>query len=343
MSLNQILKADSETVIAEQSQVSALPGIIRQLRMLAAMGLSAVLFLWIGGMFIPGPQVDGTSALAVGPAVSLGAEGAMLVTLVLAVLASSLITWPDAPHTGLLCASVGLLALAVHWGGITLLLVHRFADMSAVYAGLAMQCFFWIIFIALGEAISFGLYRFSTRHWPLMLGLPWPAPWTQTGLPTGYPFYATVVPPGRMDKPRARLQTTMDQLTGLLAGMIVASLGLALLLKSDNPGQVIFACFISFAISGLVVGVFLPRASMLMIWLAVPLTAAVGYLLASHGTPALPGEVPEFSTGGAAIFWGRAAPVFYVAAGLPGAIIGFYAALRMHYRQALDEAMADIK
>ncbi len=313
-----------------------LAGFIRQARLLIAMGFCAVLFLYVGHWLIPGPQVDGTQALAVGPAVSLAAEGATLVAVVIAVAVSTLITWPDAPHTGLFCACVGLLALAVHWGGITLLLVHRYTNLSAVYADLGMQCFFWIIFIALAEGIGYGLYRYSPRKWPLALGLPWPAPWTKSDVPLAYPFYATVVPPVRDNSPKARLQAALDQLTGLLAGMIIASLVLAILMKSGNPGQVIFACFFSFFISGLVVGMFLPRSSVLVIWLSVPLTAAFGYLLAGHGAVSLPGQVPEFSTGGAAIFWGRAAPIFYVGAGLPGAIAGFYAALRTHYRQALD-------
>ena len=313
-----------------------LAGFIRQTRLLIAMGFCAFLFLWVGHWLIPGPQVDGTQALAVGPAVSLADEGATLVAVVIAVAVSTLITWPDAPHTGLLCACVGLLALAVHWGGITLLLVHRYTNLSAVYADLSMQCFFWVIFIALAEGIGYGLYRYSPRKWPLALGLPWPAPWTKSDVPLAYPFYSTVSAPVRENSPKARLQAALDQLAGLLAGIIVASLMLALLMKSGNPGQVIFACLVSFFISGLVVGMFLPRSSVLIVWLSVPLTAAFGYLLAGHGAVALPGQVPEFSPGGAAIFWGRAAPIFYVGAGLPGAIIGFYTALRANYRQALD-------
>ena len=88
----------------------------------------------MGRWFIPGPQVDGTQALAFGPAGSLSAEGATLLAMAAAVGLGWLITWPDAPHTGTFCACAGLLALAVHWGGLNLLLVDRYSNLPAVYA-----------------------------------------------------------------------------------------------------------------------------------------------------------------------------------------------------------------
>ena len=64
-------------------------------------------------------------------------------------------------------------------------------------------------------------------------------------------------------------------------------------------------------------------------------------LLAGHGVPALPGQVPEFTRGGIAIFWGRAEPIFYIGAGLPGMIAGFYAALRGNFRQKMEAEAAE--
>ncbi len=333
--------AGSVPTVAQHFEGSVTAGYLRPARIVAAIIACGILFLVVGRWFIPGPQVDGTQALAFGPAGSLSAEGATLLAMAAAVGLGWLITWPDAPHTGTFCACAGLLALAVHWGGLNLLLVDRYSNLPAVYADLSMQCFFWIIFIALAEGISYGLYRFSTRRWPLVLGLPWPI---GDSLPDGsarYPLFSTPVYPVRENTPNSRLRAVLDQLTGLFASMVVASIGLALLMKSANPGQVIFACFVAFFLSGVTVGLFLPKTAALVLWFSVPLTAAIGYLLAGHGVPALPGQVPEFTRGGIAIFWGRAEPIFYIGAGLPGMIAGFYAALRGNFRQKMEAEAAE--
>jgi hypothetical protein len=54
--------------------------------------------------------------------------------------------------------------------------------------------------------------------------------------------------------------------------------------------------------------------------LAVPLTAACGYLYGMNMQGLYPGE-PGF-------FMARALPIDYISAGIPGAILGYYAGFR---------------
>ncbi len=320
---------------------SAGTAFLRHLRWLAAIILSATVFIWVGAHTVASPNVDGTVALAWGPAVSLAAEAAMLGALILTFVLSSLIIWPDTPHAGLFTACIGLAALAVRWGGVHRLLVHHYSDMPAMFHALALQCLYWIIFVLLGEICCRFLYRRlgRSRHWPGLLGLPWPPPWESSGWQTpAYPSAAIALcglKPAANNPIVSGLRRLADHIAGLLLTGLAAALVLAILLKSQDPGQVLFACFIAFAAGGFVAGMAVPLAADWSIWLAVPATALVGYWIAASGMAAFPGQVPLLH--GSPVYLARGLPVYYVSAGWAGAMTGFYTALRVHYRHRFDQ------
>ena len=110
--------------------------------------------------------------------------------------------------------------------------------------------------------------------------------------------------------------------------MIVAGIFLFLLLKSQQPGQAIFACSVAFAAAAFVGSTLAPQADAWVIWITPPVIAAIGGFLAPHVAQPYPAH-----TG---LFLMRTLPVYYSSAGLAGAIFGYYAALRMHYRRVME-------
>jgi hypothetical protein len=104
---------------------------------------------------------------------------------------------------------------------------------------------------------------------------------------------------------------------------VLAMLFLLILLQSQAKGQVVVAIFVSFFLSTLCSYMAFPTVPAVVQFAAVPVTAAVGFLYAS-AYPGLTGAMAY--PGHPAIFFARALPIDYFAAGVPGAISGFYTA-----------------
>ena len=312
------------------SQHHVLLGFLRQLRYVTACIVVGIFFIYLAGKVIPSPNMDGTRSLAAGPAVSLVAELAMIGGLVAAVVIGTLLTWPDAPHAGLFIASVGLIFLACHWGPITLLLALHHNNLAGAYRTLALQNIFWIFYILIGEAVSRGIYELiGSRSWPLYLGLPWPIrPHGANAAPAiaDYPSFADVLVSSSPYRPFGR--RIAQDLLAFISTMIVAGIFLFLLLKSQQPGQAIFACSVAFAAAAFVSSTLAPQADAWVIWITPPVIAAIGGFLAPHVAQPYPAH-----TG---LFLMRTLPVYYSSAGLAGAIFGYYAAVRMHYRRVME-------
>ncbi len=312
------------------SQHHVLLGFLRQLRYVVACIVVGIFFIYLAGKVIPSPNMDGTRALAAGPAISLLAELVMIGGLVAAIVIGTLLTWPDAPHAGLFIASVGLIFLACHWGPITLLLALHHTDLVGAYHTLALQNIFWIFYILIGEAVSRGIYELiGSRNWPLYLGLPWPVRphGTHAALVTAdYPSFAEVLVDNIPYRPFGR--RLAQNLLAFITTLIVAAVILFLLLKSQQPGQAIFACSVAFAAAAFVGSTAAPQADAWVIWLTPPVIAAIGGIIAPHVAQPYPAH-----TG---LFLMRSLPIYYSSAGLAGAIFGYYAAVRMHYRRVME-------
>ncbi len=309
----------------------ALFGFLRQIRYVVACIAVGMFFLWLAGKVIPSPNMDGTRALAAGPAVSLAAELAMLGGLAVAIIIGTLLTWPDAPHAGLFIASVGLIFLACHWGAVTILLAVHHRDLAGAYHTLALQNIFWIFYILLGEVLSRLIYELiGTRSWPVCLGLPWPIKTPEAGSAAqaaDYPAYAGVLMGDGLN-PRILAARIGQNLLAFISTVVVAVIVLFLLLKSQQPGQAIFACSVAFAAGAFVSGTLAPEADVWVIWITPPCIAAAGGLLATHFPQPYPGH--------AGLFLVRTLPIYYVSAGLAGAIVGYYTAVRMHCHRAIE-------
>ncbi|HTV47279.1 MAG TPA: hypothetical protein VMG59_02435 [Phycisphaerae bacterium] len=303
---------------------------LRELRYLAAMLVTGMIFFWIAGKVLPSPDVYGSAVLAQGPAAGFSSELAMLVGLFVCILIGLWITFPDTPHAGLFCTTVGLIGTAVYWGKTQELFLAytRFSNPNAASACrvLAVQDLFWIFFVLAGELFTTVLSRwFSDRmNWPELLGLSWPggnelAP---------YPRCAAALTWGRQARGRWWVGDLVADVAGLLITGAVAMGLLYILLQSQLPGQVIFALFAAFAAGAFLAGLIVPGASNWAIWVAVPAVAGLGYLIAANHSPEYPGQ--------ASFFLARALPIYYASAGWAGAIIGFYSAIRIHYGTRLD-------
>ena len=309
------------------SQHHALLGFLRQLRYVVACIVVGIFFIYVAGKVIPSPNMDGMKSLAAGPAISLTAELIMIGGLVVAVVIGTLLTWPDAPHAGLFIASVGLIFLACHWGPITLLLALHHTDLAGAYRTLALQNIFWIFYILIGEAVSRGIYELiGSRSWPLYLGLPWPYGANAALATAAYPSFANILISGSTDRPVGR--RVAQNLLAFISTMIVAGIFLFLLLKSQQPGQAVFACLVAFAAAAFVSSTLAPQADSWVIWITPPVIAAIGGFLAPHVAQPYPAH-----TG---LFLIRTLPIYYCSAGLAGAIFGYYAAVRMHYRRVME-------
>ncbi len=306
-------------------------GFLRQTRYVVACILVGIFYLWLSARVIPSPNMDGTRALAAGPAVSLVAELTMLGGLVVAVALGTFLTWPDSPHAGFFIAAVGLIFPACHWGSVTMLLALHPAHLAAAYHTLALQNIFWIVYVLFGELISRVIYRLiGSRRWPMYIGLPWPLGFSGSGVvepPAPYPAYAGIL---AHDNPENRAGSALvpQNLMSFFCTCAVALFVLFLLLKSQQPGQAIFACFTAFFAGAFAAAFIAPLADVWTIWIAAPCIAAAGGFLA--------GFFPEPYPAHAGLCLIRALPIYYLSAGIAGAIMGYYAALRMHTRHAME-------
>jgi hypothetical protein len=117
-------------------------------------------------------------------------------------------------------------------------------------------------------------------------------------------------------KLRRRIATPL----AVIYSVVVSIVLLYFFLQSPEKGQVLFACFVAFLLATMNSYLAFPRVPFVAFMLAVPITAACGYLYGMHHVGLYPGH-PGF-------FMGRALPIDYVAAGVAGAIVGYYGGFR---------------
>lgn len=294
----------------------------RQLRILLAVIASCMIFYTIGTRVMVMPEMGGADTIAMGPLGSWAASAGLVAALLLSMLVSALITFPDGPHTGLFTAAAGLCALAVRIGTIKFLLLSRYHDPAAAYLPLMGQCVFflaWVLLAALAARIIQPWFT-TARPWPLNVGVPWPVRHdADVTVPAGFPSSTDwLVRTDREGKP-AR-PAVVDGVAALLMIIAIAMIVEIITLRSLQPGQAIFALIVSFYIAAFAAGLTFKKAPDVVYLAAPPATAAISYLISWHLKSPYPGY-PGFAPA-------DALPVYYASAGVAGALMGYYSAMR---------------
>jgi hypothetical protein len=297
---------------------------LRRVRYTAAIVISGFLFWYIGWHLVaPPPEMSGISLIfwtnSSGLFVALG-----LVVLIMVVTAiCTLLVHPDSPHMGLFCALAGLGALSIRGGTSNLLIAMAQVGGADKYAncclGLAVECVQWAILFLIAEMFARTLHDrfFANIHWLTRSG-----PGHTTEVLSK--FAATRAALGvSLAVSQALKTTTMRRRIAsplAIAGSgLIAYILLYVVLQSPMKGQVFFACFVAFFGSTALAFLAFPRVPAIAFFLAVPLTAAVGYFLGRNDLGMYPGYGGAFIT--------RALPIDFIAAGIPGAILGYYYAV----------------
>ena len=309
--------------------------VVRRSRYVVAIAASAAVMLYVARPLVsPPPELAGLSLVAwpghggiVGAAVLTG-------VLVACILLSMILCHPDSPHIGIYCALLGLGALAIRGGNIHLMVYsgQTSGRLAAIHKLLALECVQWAVIIIVCEVAIRLFYErlFSNLRWLDRSGLSRESVEKMGhkvgGSVGGFAVSLWLLALTRKSgdkKPNQIIQNVI----AILATVIVASGVLYVFMQSQNKGQVLFALYVSFALGGGLGRAAAPHCDLWALMLAVPLTAALGYLSASTHMQ-FPGE--------SASILSRALPVDYICAGVPAVIFGYYTALRIQFRHALD-------
>ncbi len=298
--------------------------VVRRGRYVVAILVSALLFSTLGWhSAMPKAEFGGVSLLAWQ---NHGLIDALILALMLlaATAVSSLLVYPDAPHIGLFCALVGMASLAIRGGTIHLLIED--SQQHGIYALrsqlLAIECVQWALIFLIAEVFARIVHDhfFSNTHW-ITRSAPDLAQARRRekicpGVGAAMGVSLVVSRTLRTNKMRRRVATPL----AMIYSGIIAAVLLYVLMQSQLKGQVLMACFAAFFLSTMLAYLAFPRVPAVALLLAVPLTAAIGYLYGMHAPAPIPGHAGFFAM--------RALPIDYISAGVPGAILGFYAGFR---------------
>jgi hypothetical protein len=247
---------------------------------------------------------------------------------------STLLVHPDTPHMGLCCALVGLGGLSIR-GGTSYMLI-RHAELTGTYREvfehLAVECVQWGIIFLVAEVLARGLHDrfFANTSWLNRTGVDLAATAERmagTAEAASPPGIA-----GSLSKSigTAGLPKAVAIPLAMIASVLLASACLYCFLQTPTKGQVLFGCFAAFFLSTLLTYYAFPRVAALALFLAVPVTGAVGYMLSANHLPKYPGH--------AGLVFGNALPIDYICAGIPGAIFGYYLALHWDLHSRATES-----
>ena len=301
--------------------------VVRRSRYVTAILLSAILFCTVGwhinGWVVAAPPPDWAGvSLVVWQNHSVLAAFVLTFLLLLATAISSLLVHPDSPHMGLACALLGLAGLSIRGGPIYMLV--RYAQQSptgyaAVSQGLAIECLEWGIIVLIAEVFGRLLHDrfFANTHWIGRSGNDLASKLVQDRPDPHHKPLGVALEVSRFFHTHDMGRKLSIPLAMITSGML-SFLMLAALMQSQQKGQVLMACFVSFYVSTLLAYLMFPRVPMLALLMVVPLTAAAAYLFGIHVQPAhpAPGHVPFFAM--------RALPIDYASMAIPGAIFGYY-------------------
>lgn len=305
---------------------------LRQLRIVIAIIASSIIFYVIGAHVIVMPDMGGAWTIADGPLDSWLGPAGLVAALLISMVISAIITWPDGPHTGLFCAAVGLCTLAVRTGTIKFLLLTHYRDISAAYLPLVGQAAFYLALIMLGALAARVMQPWFTtgRPWPLSLAVPWPLhSQADDAVPAGFPSSTGWL----LDSHKKSIFASASLGVGLLALAMMTIIALLIeyiTMRSLQPGQLIFSLIVSFYVAGFATGLTFKKAPDIFYLMAPMVTAAISYIVASHVAGPYPGY-PGFRPA-------DALPIYYASAGVAGVLMGYYSAMRALHHGAVDSA-----
>ncbi len=305
--------------------------VARRARYATGIVISMVLMGTVGWEFAAPPAQWAGVSLMVWREHGILASFVLAILLILAAGICSLLVHPDAPHMGLFCAMLGFTALAVRGGTVHMLIVYgqETGMLVRMLQVLAIECVQWAIILLIGEIFARMLHErflkntyWITRSAPILSMPPEDA---EPGMAIGVAAqFSGAIGTG-----------SLKRWLGIPLAMVISGVAafalLYALMQSQAQGQVLMACFVGFFGSTVLAYLLVPRVPMLPLLLVVPLTASVGYLItakltADHAGALVPGH--------AALFIARALPITYMGAGVPGAILGYYAAFRWSLHSA---------
>ena len=308
--------------------------VLRRTRYVVAVIISGLIFHYLGWLTAaPPPNMAGVSLVAwgtAGPAYSgILAALSLAALLVVATVLCSIVIHPDSPHMGLFCALLGSLALSIRGGDVRML--YQFAADNGIYPQisrmLALECVHWAFIFLIAEIVArvFHNQFLVNTHWLKRGGVD-----LTESLPRVPGESASLGIANAVAKSIGTLKMTRAVATPIafIANVALASLFLYVFLQTPIKGQVIFGCFAAFFLSTHLVYYAFPNVPVSVLLLSVPLTAAIGYLLSANQMPHYPG-LPG-------LFFGRALPIDYIGAGIPGAILGFYLAFQWDLHSRLE-------
>jgi hypothetical protein len=306
---------------------------VRRTRYVVAVIIAGLLFHYLGWLVAaPPPNMAGVSLVAWGSA-GPGLSGvlpalALAAILIVAALLCSIVIHPDSPHMGLFCALLGSLALSIRGGDARML--YGIAIDNGVYPQisrlLAIECIHWAFIFLIAEIVTRAFHKkfLANTDWlkrggaDLSVVQRVPGDNASLGIAHGVAKGLGTL----------KLPTVVATPIAFIANVALASLFLYVFLQSPIKGQVIFGCFAAFFVSTHLVYYAFPNVPIFVLLLSIPLTAAIGYLLSANQMPPYP-SLPG-------LYFGRALPIDYIGAGIPGAILGFYLAFQWDLHSRLE-------
>ena len=302
--------------------------VLRRSRYALAIVFSAFLFSTLAWQVAAPPPEHGGVSLVIWGGTGQGLVAGLMLALLLVVSAAvcTLLVHPDNPHMGLFCALLGACALSVRGG--TVYDIVRLAQASPEKYGaaarmLGLECLQWGV-ICVVAAIAVELIHrrfFKNYHWVMRSGGDLPRESLHKARPGESVMGVAHTASSAAQTGKLPLAVATP-LAAVLCGVIGFCL-LYLLLQSQAKGQVFLACFAAFYGAGALTYIVFPKAPVVAFIAAVPLTAAVGCFYAS-GEAGWPAGNPGFFPGQAHFFMMRALPLDYIAAGVPGVLLGYY-------------------
>lgn len=258
----------------------------------------------------------------------------VLLGLLAAVFVATFLTHPDAPHTPMFCAFLGLAYLATLGddGGRIQLVLASFQEHNQVrtlYGKLAQEAAWWGLLVLLTERFTVWLhhFKFTNIRWLTRYGVSWEQV-QQTPLLSVY----------LSDAPKSnasRAITLLKNLGALLLATVIIMVVLAILLRSQEKGQTLFAGIVAGFAGAMLAGWAIPQARIWPVCLAVPAAVAAGYLwINQHGMKEGLGTYPGY----AAFPLGRALPIDLVSMGVAGAILGAHMMIFMRVHHVVEQA-----
>jgi hypothetical protein len=301
--------------------------VLRRSRYALAIACSAFIFSSLAWKLAAPPADFGGVSLTIwGTTHGIIAGVVLAVLLFLTAALCTLLVHPDNPHMGLFCAVLGMCGLSIRGGNVYHIIRHA-QDSPAAYKAaarlLGIECLQWgAIAIAVALVVQLLHKRFFHNHHWVIRSAGDATPADLSKIAPGHSVLGVAKSVSSTTQSH-KLSPALSAPLAVLAAGAISFLLLFVFLQSQAKGQVLVACFAAFYGGAALTYLLFPKAPVLAFVAAVPLTAAAGCFYAAS-QPDWPLGKPGFFPGQAHFFMMRALPLDYIAAGIPGALLGYY-------------------